>query len=59
MTEREYILLSDAKALDCALGILRRIVPKSNPFIDSERFVAAIRTLDEMRDAIVLNVKVR
>lgn len=59
MTEREYILATNIRALDCAINALSTIVPSDDTVVSQPEFGQVLRALDKWRDASRRLIRVR
>lgn len=58
MNEKDYILATDKRALDCALACLQQITPENNPMI-AATVEGCLRELTTARDALTTQITKR
>lgn len=56
MTEQDYILATDKRALDCAIDALAHITPENNPHLKAREFRDVVRWLVETRDGLAVKL---
>lgn len=59
MTEREYTIATDLRALDCAIKALQTITPSNSPIIKPADFARIFTALDDWRSRSYAMLKVR
>lgn len=59
MTENEYILATDIRALDCAMSALREVMPENNKAINEEDYRKVFGLLRDWREKSARLIRVR